>query len=69
MRALFSATTVSVPVLGVGVWSERGVHGAYRGGALSDGRRHAFHRGQADVSGGEHGGHAGLKRQRCAPQR
>jgi hypothetical protein len=28
-----------------------------------------FTEGQADVSGGEYGRHAGFKRQRCAPQR
>ena len=52
-----------------GVWSERGVDGPHRACALSDGRGHAFHRAQADVSGGEYGGHAGFKRQRRAPER
>jgi hypothetical protein len=53
----------------LGGWSERGVDGPHRACALSDGRGHTFHRRQADVPGGEYGGHAGLKRQRCAPQR
>jgi hypothetical protein len=52
-----------------GVWSERGLNGPHRVCTLADGGGDPFDRGQPDVSGGEDGGHAGFKRQRCAPER